>query len=103
MLIISACDKAEIQKPTVKVDDRIDLRTDDCTDCPVNDCCCEIVQTSGTGLLSICGSTGARLSSTPCGPISDPPSPCPAIAASYILGPFTISSAKRQGFCVPVN
>ena len=104
LFLMTSCDKTELQKSS-KEDLKVTTRTDDCDDCPVGDCCCRIVYTSGPGVvLQMCGTTGSRLSTEQCGPINDPPSPCPAIGTSYILGPFTISSGSTsQYFCVPTN
>ncbi len=105
MFFLIACEKAEIQQSTNKVEEQISVRTDDCTDCPIEDCCCRITYVSNDGAsLEICGSTGARLSSRPCGSADPPGDDCPDVAATYYLGPFTINSMSTyQIFCVPEN
>ena len=98
-----SCEKAEILKSSVKDDKTITLRTDDCDDCPVNDCCCEIVVTSGSVTLEICGTTGNRLSTNSCGPVTNPPGSCNPVPSTYYLGPIILGMGGSQIFCVPVN
>src|SRR5688572_28623998 len=68
MLMISACEKSEIHKSTSVIEDRSDC-VDECTDCPLEDCCCSIELTSMNSInLTFCGVTDPCLSSIPCGP-----------------------------------
>ena len=99
----TSCERTEIQKSFPKDDSKITSRTDDCNDCPDNDCCCEIEWISGSTLTyEICGATGNRLSTSPCGPIANPPGSCPGVLQTYYLGPFNLSqSPSNQLFCVP--
>ena len=105
MFIISACENSEVQQSTDFTEKLISSRTEDCTDCPMEDCCCRITYVSGLGAsLEICGSTGIRLSTRSCGPADPPGDDCPNVAATYYLGPFTIDEQNQyQVFCVPEN
>lgn len=105
LFVISACEKAEIQKPLTMNVSPIDSRSS-CSHCPISDCCCSVEFVSGGPFIfSLCGSTHTGLSTTPCGPFEIPGmAGCPDVTASYYQGPFNISSsAGPEIFCVPTN
>jgi hypothetical protein len=104
MIFSISCDNAELHRAINIAEEPVNVRTDDCEDCPVDDCCCEITYVSGASItLEICGSTGTRLGTRPCGPV-DSPGSCPDIGSSFYLGTFVISSGSTsQIFCVPEN
>jgi hypothetical protein len=67
LMLYIACEHADVQKPAA-INPPIDLRAEDCEDCPDNDCCCSIELTDGNGVdLVFCGTTGPFVSSTECG------------------------------------
>src|SRR5687768_10517197 len=73
MLVISACEKAEIQKTTtskVPIHDRSHC-IDDCDECAANDCCCSIELISGLPMggplnIQFCGTSTDCVTDTPC-------------------------------------
>ncbi|MEP6647998.1 MAG: hypothetical protein ABJC12_12990 [Saprospiraceae bacterium] len=103
LMLAYSCDNADLQKSLPKDTAKVTTRTNDCEDCPVGDCCCYIIYTSGSGApLQLCGTTGTRLSSQEC-EVLDPPNGCPAITG-YYFGPFTIDNLNTsQIFCLPQN
>jgi len=65
-----SCEKTDIQKPLNNDNSKIGFRNvpDDCSDCPVNDCCCAVVWTSGQSptTLNFCGTDDPDLSANEC-------------------------------------
>ena len=102
-LILSlGCDKADIQKSLPKDDPKLTSRTDDCEDCPVNDCCCAVVLTGGVtppATVTLCGTDGPRLSTTECGPIEA--GACTIMG--YTLDRTLTSGSPRGFFCMAPN
>lgn len=99
-----ACDNTDIPVHHAKDGQSLTNRTEDCTDCPMNDCCCMMEYQSGAGDLFIefCGSTGLRLSTEVC-ELDNPPSPCDPIEG-YYLGPVPLNGTiTRQLFCMDEN
>lgn len=95
-----ACEKADIQKTRLEEETPVTLRTDDCTDCPFDDCCCGIEWLTGNQFLTIqfCGTSGSRLSTETC--MATPPSPCAQITG-FLFGPVTLNSGTpKQAFCM---
>jgi len=95
-----ACEKADFQKPPLQEVYAVTLRTEDCTDCPIDDCCCGIQWLSGNQSLTIqfCGTSGSRLSNETCE--ATPPSPCSQISG-YLFGPVNLNSiTPKQAFCM---
>jgi len=101
MLIISACEKMEIQNSSSKEEVKIESRADDCDDCPVEDCCCRITQTtSGLTGLVFCGTTNPELSSLVCG--ADLEDPCQDVSGFYWFSSLS-GSGDDEFFCVQKN
>lgn len=70
LLAISACEKAEVSKSNTSPQAVIEEReVDDCTDCPVNTCCCQVALAGSTTQadLYLCG-TYDPIWSDGCGP-----------------------------------
>jgi hypothetical protein len=57
--ISSGCERAEIQKSSVRNNEKITPRVEDCESCPnVDDCCCSVTFLSGsTSTYKLCGTT----------------------------------------------
>jgi hypothetical protein len=53
------CDETQLQTPSLSGDAKVDLRVDDCEDCPnMDDCCCVLTYVSGVqGEYKLCGTT----------------------------------------------
>jgi hypothetical protein len=73
MLMITACEKSEMQKSSAISSKEIKSRscpTTDCDDCdPVEDCCCSVTLLDvpdGPLYLEFCGTSGPCLSTTAC-------------------------------------
>ena len=63
-----SCDNTEVQKSIID-NLPIEPRVDDCTDCPMTDCCCSVGLLDGDDVeLYICGST-TDLTNIECGPV----------------------------------
>jgi hypothetical protein len=93
-----ACDNGDIHK-SVTDNLPIELRVDDCTDCPMTDCCCEVGLLDGPNVdLYICGST-TDLTNIECGPVQ--------VGSCEIEGfilPITLTSLSTLGFfCMAEN
>ncbi|HXR81689.1 MAG TPA: hypothetical protein VN763_12255 [Saprospiraceae bacterium] len=72
-----SCEKADLQKSTIKDIDHISSRVDECENCPnVNDCCCgvELQDPDDAAFLRLCGTTDGQLTCNDTAPIT-----CPAI------------------------
>jgi hypothetical protein len=66
-MFIVGCENSEFTKKISSPDQPIELRAEDCEDCPVNDCCCSVEMTAGLSMeLVFCGTTGPFLSSSEC-------------------------------------
>lgn len=65
------CEKTEIHKTLNADSNQIEVReVDDCTDCPVADCCCSVTLLSGPDVqLELCGTSSPTLTTMTCGPI----------------------------------
>ena len=76
------CENADLQKEYVTENSSINLRADDCENCPVDDCCCYITL-NGVSFaeLTFCGTTNPELSTSPCS--FDLQDPCPDISGYY--------------------
>ena len=100
LLLISACEKAELQNSTV-AQKPIQPRDvpDDCEDCPVLDCCCAVGWLSGPPVdLYLCGTT-TGLSGIECGPVQV--NGCEI--EGFIL-PFSVDQNNPLGyFCMSPN
>ena len=97
---IISCDNTDIPIHQTRDGQIFETRTDDCEDCPLNDCCCGIQWLSGSMGLSVqfCGTSGSRLSTETCE--ADPPSPCSQITG-YLFGPVSLNfGTPKQGFCM---
>lgn len=102
MLLILACEKAEIQNHTnsTKSIEARDHCVEECADCPVDDCCCSITLTEGNNVtVELCGTTDPCLSTTACGPSE---------AGDCEISGYTISFLLTSGnptelFCVDKN
>jgi hypothetical protein len=82
VMLIYSCEKAYLQKSS-KEETVLTPRTDDCDNCPIDDCCCavELAGTSTSATLELCGtSSGIGL----CSITPDPPSPCSPISGGGI-------------------
>lgn len=93
------CEQSAIQTEPI-LNEAIETRTDDCNDCPLDDCCCGIEYLSGSNSLTVqfCGTSGSRLSDQLCS--ATPPSPCSEITG-YLFGPVGINSTNtKQAFCM---
>ena len=102
MFLFSACENAEIQKTTSgKV--QIEPRLDDCTDCPVNDCCCyvELANPTTSANLTFCGVTNPEWSSTVCGPVDF--GNCATISGYYWFELLDNMNNPNEFFCVTPN
>lgn len=104
MLMISACEKSEIQNSktlsTLEIKDR-SCPIDDCDDCdPIDDCCCSVQLLSDHQdvELEFCGTSGPCLSTEACE--DEDPGTCPDIFGfiETISLPMQNSTAL---FCVP--
>ena len=102
MLMISACEKAEIQNSTTstKPIEARDHCVEECADCPVNDCCCSITLTEGSSVdLELCGTTDPCLSTMSCGPTEA--GDC--MIEGYILNLTLTTGTPTEFFCVGKN
>lgn len=89
-----SCEKADIQKSS-KDDTLITTRTDDCENCPIDDCCCAVeLNGSSSADLLLCGTDNyIGLCSV------SPPSPCSAISNGGVH--LSLNSSTTYGvFCM---
>ena len=102
ILMTISCDKSDLQKSLSNDDSKLTTRTDDCEDCPVNDCCCSIEYVSGNGVqIEVCGTTGPEIGTSTCGPIDI--GSCITISG-YYWGPFYVDfSNNKYLFCMAEN
>ena len=98
MFIITACEKAEIQKSNNVI---IQQRAESCDYCPVEDCCCYVELTGGatSADLAFCGTTNPDISTSTCGPI-DLASPCDDISGFYWTEALSSLGNPNEYFCV---
>lgn len=103
MLCMLACENAEIQKTSVKLNKEIEERLPDCTDCPDNDCCCYVALASPTTQadLTFCGVTNPEWGTTECGPVDF--GNCSTIEGYYWLETLDATSNPNEFFCVTPN
>ena len=101
MLMISACEKAEV-KSDAKIHSRIDCPVTDCQQCPVDDCCCAIQLLSDDGglELELCGTSGPCLSEMACE--DEDPGTCPDILGFIEVIDFPTQFSTVY-FCVAKN
>ena len=97
-MYMTACEKAEIQNATATIDTRTEC-VDECADCPVEDCCCSITLTEGTGAnLTFCGVSDPCLSTMACYAEADA-----CIISGYELYADISTSDRVELFCVRKN
>ena len=66
-VFLLGCENTDLQKGIKVETQSIEVRADDCEDCPDNDCCCAIELLSGGSMdLVFCGTTGTFVSSSEC-------------------------------------
>jgi hypothetical protein len=90
-----SCEKADLQKAS-KDDKSITERTDDCENCPIDDCCCAVeLNGSSAADLIFCGThSGIGLCNFP-----NPPGPCSAFSNGGTH--FSLNSSTPYGvFCM---
>lgn len=98
MLMICACEKTEIQKSVSTIEERSDC-VDECTDCPIDDCCCAITLTSQNSLnLIFCGVTDPCLSTQACYAEAGN-----CVISGYELNATVTQASPTQFFCVAKN
>ena len=100
LLTTVGCDKAELQKPVVDNQPIMPRGPAiDCTDCPVEDCCCavELIE-DGPVSFELCGTSSPNVITTPC---SDTWGTC---SISGFLLPYTLNNLYDvEIFCMPLN
>ncbi len=96
MMMISSCERTEIQKSTVKDDGRIIPRTGFCDNCAVDDCCCsiELKDVNSHATLRLCGTDDGIGSCS-----ATPPSPCVSISGGAKFKIINSSDPKLE-FCM---
>jgi hypothetical protein len=100
-LMISACEKAEIQGSTEPLKS-INQRADDCSNCPPADCCCKVaLNGTSNAALTFCGTTNPELSTTTCS--ADLQSPCPDVSGYIWTTNLSSTSNPDEFFCVAKN
>jgi len=100
MIFATSCDKADIQKSLPNDSAKITTRSDDCENCPAEDCCCRIVSQSGTTNLTFCGTTNPEWSTFEC--TVDLEDPCPDIIGYYWFASLS-GTGDDEFFCVAKN
>lgn len=105
LFLLSSCEQSELQQksktyPALPVSYRSAI--EDCEDCPIDYCCCEIELLAPNSLsnVSFCG-VFLGVSGTPCGPFS-PGSPCSTFSGSYVSEPL-LNTGDRFLFCAPIG
>jgi hypothetical protein len=100
VVIMTSCEKTEIQKTTSIEEVLIAPRTDCqyCPDSPVEHCCCSIeVLTMSTIAFEFCGTSGSKESITACGPIT-------GVGCSGDIEGYTwtiqLNQNDKQSFCM---
>lgn len=95
------CEKAEVQKPSINGTATIEPRSEDCSNCPPEDCCCEVISgNSGVTNLVFCGTTNPEWSSSQCS--VDLVDPCPDINGYYWFASL-VGQNDSEHFCVAKN
>jgi len=96
LFISTSCEKSDLINSNTKITTRSHC-VDDCTDCPVDDCCCSITATSGGAVaLTFCGVTDPCLSSIPC---SATAGTC-TISGYELYGGINFGGVQTELFCV---
>lgn len=101
MLMISACEKAEV-KSDAKIHSRIDCPITDCQECPIDDCCCavQLLSDNTNVFLELCGTSGPCLSEMACE--DEDPGTCPDILG-FIEDITLPTQFSTVYFCVAKN
>jgi len=104
MFVISACEKAEIQKTTtstVPIHSRFACPVDDCDDCPPADCCCSVQLLSAPpATIHFCGTSGECVTDMACS--AENVGNCPDINGFKEIFTFQ-NQFQTELFCVPKN
>jgi hypothetical protein len=98
--LLTACEKADIQKPVVDNQPIVPRGPAiDCEDCPVEDCCCAVELIDlGPVSFELCGTSSPNVITTPC---SDTWGNC---SISGFLLPYTIMNLyDLELFCMPLG
>lgn len=98
--LLTACEKAEVQKPVVDNQPILPRGPDlNCEDCPVEDCCCAVELVIGTSVqFELCGTSSPNNTTTTC---SDTWGLC---SISGFLLPYTLTQQSAlQVFCMPLG
>ena len=98
-LMITACERTELQKSTLDRTQNLTTRSEFCENCDEDDCCCAVelqFPNSSTATLRLCGTADGTI--TTC---SDPtpPSPCSAISGGGKAFVLNLNDPK-EGFCM---
>lgn len=102
--ILFSCEKTDFQKSLMNDHNNIGFRNvpDDCNNCPVNDCCCSVVWTSGPSptTLTFCGTDDPDVSASECE--VDDVGVCNDIMG-YTVNRTVSSTDPRKAFCMQQN
>jgi hypothetical protein len=96
------CDETQLQTPSLSETAKIDLRVDDCEDCPnMDDCCCVLTITSGAPKnYKLCGTTDGDATTCEVDPAPGSCSTIDGLQHSF----FTLTNMEpTELFCMAPN
>lgn len=100
-MITTGCERAELQKSSPIDNEKITSRGDDCTDCPVEDCCCFVELVAGSSAtLIFCGTSGPEVSTQSCDFDVDG---CPTTSGYSFTTMLDDTNDPSEFFCMQKN